>query len=39
MAGVVMILFALLFYERGDGRTEKEVTIGEATQTPKEAPR
>jgi nucleoside transporter len=39
MAGAVMILFALLFYERGDGRAVKEVTMEEATRTPEEAPR
>jgi nucleoside transporter len=38
MAAAVMILFALLFYERGDGR-KKEVTIEESTRTPEEAPR
>jgi nucleoside transporter len=38
MAGVVMILFALLFHERGDGRADN-VTLEEATRTPEEAPR
>jgi MFS family permease len=38
MAGAVMILFALLFHERGDGRAE-DVTMEEATRTPEEAPR
>jgi MFS family permease len=38
MAGAVMILFALLFHERGDGRT-KEVTMEESTRVPEEAPR
>jgi nucleoside transporter len=38
MAGAVMILFALLFHERGDGRT-KDVSMEEATRTPEEAPR
>ena len=36
MAAIVMVLFALLFHERGDG---KEVTLEEATRTPEEAPR
>jgi nucleoside transporter len=36
MAGAVMILFALLFHERGDGH---EVTMEEATRAPEEAPR
>jgi len=36
MAGIVMILFALLFHEHGDG---KEVTLEKATRTPEEAPR
>jgi nucleoside transporter len=39
MAGAVMILFALLFYERGDGRAAKEVTMEKATRVPEEAPR
>jgi hypothetical protein len=39
MAGAVMILFAMLFYERGDGRAMKEVTMEEATRVPEEAPR
>jgi nucleoside transporter len=38
MAGAVMILFALLFHERGDGSTA-EVTMEEATRIPEEAPR
>jgi nucleoside transporter len=38
MAGAVMILFALLFHERGDGRMAP-VTMEEATRTPEEAPR
>jgi hypothetical protein len=39
MAGVVMILFALLFYDRGDGRPAHEVDLERATRTPEEAPR
>jgi nucleoside transporter len=39
MAGVVMVLFALLFYERGDGRPQHEVDLERATRTPEEAPR
>jgi nucleoside transporter len=38
MSGAVMILFALLFHERGDG-SAKEVTLEASTRTPKEAPR
>jgi nucleoside transporter len=38
MAGAVMILFALLFYERDDGRAAP-LTMEEATRTPEEAPR
>jgi MFS family permease len=38
MAGAVMILFALLFYERDGGRAAP-VTMEEATRTPEEAPR
>jgi nucleoside transporter len=38
MAGAVMILFALLFHERGDGRAT-DVTMEEATRFPEEAPR
>jgi nucleoside transporter len=36
MAGAVMILFALLFHEHGDGR---DVSMEEATRAPEEAPR
>jgi MFS family permease len=39
MAGAVMILFALLFHERGDGRPAHEVNLERATRTPEEAPR
>jgi nucleoside transporter len=39
MAGAVMILFAVLFFERGDGRADKEVTLEKATRVPEEAPR
>jgi MFS family permease len=38
MAGVVMILFALLFHERGDGRAA-DVNLEKATRVPEEAPR
>jgi nucleoside transporter len=39
MAGVVMVLFALLFYERGDGRAHGELSPEKATRVPEEAPR
>jgi nucleoside transporter len=39
MAAVVMILFALLFHERGDGRATHEVDLERTTRTPEEAPR
>jgi nucleoside transporter len=39
MAGVVMVLFALLFHERGDGRAPREVDLEKATRVPEEAPR
>jgi nucleoside transporter len=39
MAGVVMIVFALLFYERGDGRSRGDMTPEKATRIPEEAPR
>jgi nucleoside transporter len=39
MAAVVMLLFALLFYDRGDGRPQHEVDLERATRTPEEAPR
>jgi nucleoside transporter len=38
MAGVVMVLFALLFYERGDGRVPHEVDLERSTGKPEEAP-
>jgi MFS family permease len=38
MAGVVMILFALLFYDRGDGRPAHEVDLERSTRKPEEAP-
>jgi nucleoside transporter len=38
MAGVVMILFALLFHERGDGRA-RDIDMEKATRIPEEAPR
>jgi MFS family permease len=39
MAGVVMVLFALLFYDHGDGRPVHEVDLERATRIPEEAPR
>jgi nucleoside transporter len=39
MAGVVMVLFALLFHERGDVRTHGELSPEKATRIPEEAPR
>jgi nucleoside transporter len=39
MAGAVMILFAFLFYDRGDGRAMKDVTLEKATRIPEEAPK
>jgi nucleoside transporter len=39
MAAAVMIAFALLFHERGDGRPVHEVDLERATRTPEEAPR
>jgi MFS family permease len=39
MAGAVMILFALLFWERGDGQPRHEINAERATRTPEEAPR
>src|SRR3954452_22174638 len=39
MAGVVMVLFGLLFWERGDGRPLHKVDAERATRTPEEAPR
>jgi nucleoside transporter len=39
MAGVVMVLFAILFHERGDGRQAHAVDLERSTRTPEEAPR
>jgi len=39
MAVVVMVMFALLFRERGDGRPAHEVDMERATRIPEEAPR
>ena len=39
MAVVVMVLFALLFHDRGDGRPRTEVDMERATRMPEEAPR
>lgn len=39
MAGVVMVLFALLFHDHGDGRPQHEVDLERSTRTPEEAPR
>jgi MFS family permease len=39
MAAVVMVLFAILFHERGDGRQAHEVDLERSTRTPEEAPR
>jgi MFS family permease len=39
MAGAVMILFALLFHDHGDGRAVQEVDLERATRFPEEAPR
>ncbi len=39
MAGAVMILFAVLFYERGDGRAVREPSLEQTTRLPEEAPR
>jgi MFS family permease len=39
MAVVVMVLFALLFHERGDGRPTHEIDMERATRIPEEAPR
>ena len=39
MAAIVMVLFALLFHDHGDGRTPHEVDLERATRTPEEAPR
>jgi MFS family permease len=39
MAGAVMVLFALLFHEHGDGSAQKEVDMEHATRLPEEAPR
>jgi nucleoside transporter len=39
MAAVVMILFAFLFNDHGDGRAPHDVDLERATRTPEEAPR
>ncbi len=39
MAAVVMVLFALMFFDHGDGRPQHEVDLERATRTPEEAPR
>lgn len=39
MAGVVMVLFAILFHDHGDGRPQHEVDLERSTRTPEEAPR
>ncbi len=39
MAGAVMVLFALLFHDHGDGRPQHEIDLEQATRTPEEAPR
>jgi MFS family permease len=39
MAGIVMVLFALLFHDHGDGRTPHDVDLERSTRTPEEAPR
>jgi nucleoside transporter len=39
MAVIVMVMFALLFRERGDGRPPHEVDLERATRIPEEAPR
>ena len=38
MAGAVMVLFALLFYDHGDGRPQHEVDLEHATRTPRRRP-
>jgi nucleoside transporter len=38
MAAIVMVLFALLFYDKGDGRPAHEVDLEHATRIPEEAP-
>jgi hypothetical protein len=39
MAGVVMVLFALLFHDHGDGKPAHAVDLERATRAPEEAPR
>jgi nucleoside transporter len=39
MAGAVMVLFAILFHDSGDGRPQHEVDLERSTRTPEEAPR
>src|SRR3954469_13380160 len=39
MAGAVMVLFAILFHDHGDGRPAHEVDLERSTRTPEEAPR
>jgi nucleoside transporter len=39
MAAVVMVLFAFLFYDHGDGRAPHEMDLERTTRTPEEAPR
>jgi MFS family permease len=39
MAGAVMVLFAILFNDSGDGRPTHAVDLERATRTPEEAPR
>jgi nucleoside transporter len=39
MAAAVMVAFAILFHERGDGRPAHAVDLERATRTPEEAPR
>jgi len=39
MAAVVMVLFALLFHDHGDGKPRHEIDLERATRTPEEAPR
>ena len=38
MAGVVMVLFGLLFYDHGDGRPAHSVDLERSTRKPEEAP-
>jgi hypothetical protein len=39
MAAVVMVLFAILFHDHGDGKAPHAVDLERATRTPEEAPR